>query len=104
VVDGSGDTSANGVLYDLKEAPLGPTSLSVSNGPTITFEAPSIPSGGGSPYGGVTSITVTEGDANDTLEADSVAAGTSVVLQNPLNADPKVTGAAKGRVQVNPPA
>jgi hypothetical protein len=92
VVDGSGDANAN---YDLTT-----NTLSVSNGPTITFEDPSIPSGGGSPYEGVTSIAVIEGGQQDIFEADSVAAGISVLVENLYNDNPTITGAAQGSVQV----
>jgi hypothetical protein len=92
VVDGSGDPSANYTLNN--------STLSVSNGPIITFDDPSIPSGG-APYGGVTSIEVIEGGAKDTFEADSVAAGISVLLENLYNDNPTVTGAAAGSVTVN---
>jgi hypothetical protein len=89
-VDGSGDASANYILNS--------STLSVSNGPTITYQAAATPFGG-SPLG-VTSIKVTEGGAQDTFEADSIGGLTSVSLDNPLNPKPVVTGPAAGSVQV----
>jgi hypothetical protein len=95
VVDGSGDPSAN---YDLTTN----STLSVSNGPTITYQG-AAPFGGnpGATVVGVTSIKVIEGSAQDTFEADSIAGLTSVLLENPYTDTPTVTGAAAGSVQVN---
>jgi hypothetical protein len=91
VVDGSGDPNGNYTLNN--------STLSVSNGPTITYQGET--SGvGGSPTG-VTSIEVIEGGAQDTFEADSIAGLTSVSLENLYNDTPTVTGAAAGSVQVN---
>jgi hypothetical protein len=92
VVDGSGDPNGNYTLNN--------STLSVSNGPTITYQGAAIPTGGTSPTG-VTSIEVIEGGAQDTFEADSIAGLTSVLLENLYNDNPTVTGAAAGSVQVN---
>jgi hypothetical protein len=86
VVDGSDDPSAN---YELANG-----ALSVSNGPTISYQ--------GSDDGvGVSSLEVIEGGAQDTFDAESIAGQTSVSLQNLFNDAPTVTGAAAGSVQVN---
>jgi hypothetical protein len=95
IVDGTGDPNANYTLTG--------TTLSVSNGPTITYQPAALLTAGGQQTNslvGVTSIQVLEGGANDWFDAESAPAATSVSVHNVQNSNPKIYGPAAGSVKV----